>query len=72
MAKSPSLVALYVTDFLLDINTWKYTTHGTNIIETIQDAATNSTTVTDTEYDQYTTYTAWRYETFLQSKALTE
>jgi len=72
MAKSPSLVALYVTDFLLDINTWKYTTHGTNIIETIQDAATNSTTVTETEYDQYTTYTAWRYDTFIQSNDLTE
>ena len=71
MAKSPSNIALLVTNFLLNINTWRYTTGGKAIITTVQTAASGSTTVTDAEYDQYTQYTAWRWQTFVQHNALT-
>jgi hypothetical protein len=72
MAVSPSPTALLMTNFLLNINPWRYTAGGKELIELVQTAASTSGTVTDTEYAEYTQYTAWRYSRYLQHQALTE
>ena len=72
MAYSPNPKALSVTNFLLQINTWEYTTGGTTIINTIKTAATNQTAVTNAEYESYTRYTAWRYKTYVQHNDLSQ
>jgi len=69
--KSPSNIALLVANFLLQVNTWRYTVGGKAIIQTVNIAAASSSTVTDTEYNQYTQYTAWRYQIYQQHHELT-
>jgi len=71
MAKSPSSVALSMTNFLLLLNTWRYTSHGHSIINTIHTAANTAGSVTDAQYDSYTEYTAFRFATYVQHNALT-
>ncbi len=67
----PKNIATLFTTFLLDINTWQYTTWGKSSIALIQTAAATGSPVTAAEYDSYTQYTAWRFETFEQHNALT-
>lgn len=71
MSVSPSSVALSVTDYFIDINTFHNSEFGLDIINTINAAAASAGTVTDAEYDSYIQYTAWRYATYLQHNALT-
>lgn len=69
--KSPSNIALLVTDYFLDVNTFYNSVGGLSIITTVNSAAASSGTVTDAEYDTYTQYTAWRFATWQQHYALT-
>lgn len=71
MAKFPSNLALLVTDYYIDVNTFHNSVNGLDIITAVNTAAATATSVTDAEYDEYTQYTAWRYVTFLQHNALT-
>lgn len=69
--KQPSNIAVLMTAFLLDVNTWKYTVSGKIIIETIQDGANNQTPVTDGQFTYYIQYIYFRWATFVQHNDLT-
>ena len=71
MAKYPSNIALAVSSFLVNVNTWRYTSGGLTNINIIKSASISLTSVTDAQYEQYTIYTAWRFETWEQHNALT-
>jgi hypothetical protein len=66
----PNSIATLVTDFLTNIQHWRYTVSGTAIINTVHTAAGAATTITDVQYNNYTKYTAWRYPVYLQHHAL--
>ena len=72
MAKQPNAIALSFTTFLISVKPWRYTPFGLEIITLVKDASPNVSTVTDTEYNEYSTYTNFRYQRFLMHVALTE
>jgi hypothetical protein len=71
MAKSPSNIALKVTNFFLQLNYWRLSVGGKVLITAVNTAATAQTTVTDTQYNNYTMYTAERWSVYVQHNALT-
>lgn len=66
----PLNTALLFTNFLLDINTWRYTNNGNTLITTVQTAASTGASVSDADWKEYTQYTEWRYATFIQHNDL--
>lgn len=70
MAKFPGNIALKSTTFFLNLKTVRNSVFGISIITTIQSAAASGGSVTDTQYDEYITYTAWRFSSYIQHNAL--
>ena len=70
MSVQPSVVALSFTNFLLNVSTWRYTAEGLTMINEINTAATNQTSVTDARYQEYGTYTNFRFEYFVMYRDL--
>lgn len=66
MAVYPNINTARFCDWLLNYSWFQFSTSQLNTINTVYTAAQNLTSVTNTEYNNFTQTTSWRYQFYLQ------